>query len=93
MLTVDPHRMMAHGAATHRVSRVYYGDRNYRPNEWNVLADLDGPGVVTHLWIHGEGIGHHWAAGYGCVAAELRAWAGIAGPAGRGVRLIAMEHA
>lgn len=51
MLTVDPHKMMAHDAGTHRVSRVYYGDRNYRPNEWNVLADLEGPGVVTHVWI------------------------------------------
>ena len=31
-------------------------------------------------WIHEQGIGHHWAAGYGHVAAELRAWAGMAGP-------------
>lgn len=39
-------------------------------------------------WIFAEGIGHHWAAGYGHVGAELRAWARIAGPA---VRLVQME--
>jgi L-fucose isomerase-like protein len=38
-------------------------------------------------WIFEQGIGHHWAAGYGQVAAELRAWARIAGPA---VRLVEM---
>jgi L-fucose isomerase-like protein len=31
-------------------------------------------------WIHAEGIGHHWIAGYGHVAAEIRHLAGIAGP-------------
>jgi hypothetical protein len=31
-------------------------------------------------WIHAEGIGHHWAAGYGHVAAKLRAWADLVGP-------------
>lgn len=36
-------------------------------------------------WINAEGIGHHWAAGYGQVASELRAWAGMAGP---GLRLL-----
>jgi len=30
-------------------------------------------------WIHNEGIGHHWMAGYGHVAAEIRAWAGMTG--------------
>ncbi|NQT18300.1 MAG: hypothetical protein HQ592_01250 [Planctomycetes bacterium] len=30
-------------------------------------------------WIHAEGIGHHWMAGYGHVAAEIRQWASIAG--------------
>jgi L-arabinose isomerase len=30
-------------------------------------------------WIHDEGIGHHWAAGYGHVSAELRALANIVG--------------
>jgi L-fucose isomerase-like protein len=34
-------------------------------------------------WIFAAGIGHHWAAGYGHVAADLRAWARIAGPAVR----------
>ena len=41
-------------------------------------------------WIHDEGIGHHWAAGYGHVAAELRAWAGMAGP---GLRHVALDAA
>jgi L-fucose isomerase-like protein len=31
-------------------------------------------------WIHEEGIGHHWMAGYGHVGEEIRSWAGIAGP-------------
>ena len=39
-------------------------------------------------WIHEEGIGHHWAAGYGHVAAELRAWAGMAGS---GLRLLELN--
>ena len=30
-------------------------------------------------WIHAEGIGHHWMAGYGHVAAEIRQWVSIAG--------------
>ena len=38
-------------------------------------------------WIFEQGIGHHWAAGYGHVAGALRAWARIAGPA---VRLVEM---
>ena len=38
-------------------------------------------------WIYDEGIGHHWAAGYGHVGAELRAWARIAGPAVRWVEM------
>jgi L-fucose isomerase-like protein len=36
-------------------------------------------------WIHEAGIGHHWMIGYGHVAAEVRAWAKIAGP---GVTLV-----
>ncbi len=28
-------------------------------------------------WIHAEGIGHHWMAGYGDVAAEIRHWANL----------------
>ena len=38
-------------------------------------------------WIHEQGVGHHWMAGYGHVAAELRALAGIAGPALRYVEM------
>jgi L-fucose isomerase-like protein len=34
-------------------------------------------------WIHDEGVGHHWMAGYGRVGDELRAWAKIAGPSVR----------
>jgi L-fucose isomerase-like protein len=37
---------------------------------------------VGHIidWIHDEGIGHHWMAGYGHVAGELRDLARIIGP-------------
>ncbi len=31
-------------------------------------------------WIHDEGIGHHWMAGYGHVGREIRAWARLAEP-------------
>jgi L-fucose isomerase-like protein len=31
-------------------------------------------------WIHAEGVGHHWMAGYGHVAAELQALARMVGP-------------
>lgn len=30
-------------------------------------------------WIHTQGLGHHWMAGYGHVAQELRRWAAICG--------------
>ncbi len=36
-------------------------------------------------WIFAEGIAHHWAIGYGHVAAEVRAWAELCGP---GLRLV-----
>lgn len=36
-------------------------------------------------WIHDEGIGHHWMAGYGHVGEEIRHWARLAGS---NVRLI-----
>ena len=33
------------------------------------------PNIVDLIdWIHEEGIGHHWMAGYGHLSAELRAW-------------------
>lgn len=38
-------------------------------------------------WIHAEGIGHHWMAGYGLVAAEVRHWAALAGESLRLVEL------
>lgn len=31
-------------------------------------------------WVHREGVGHHWAIGYGHVGAQVRAWAQMAGP-------------
>lgn len=36
-------------------------------------------------WIHDEGIGHHWMAGYGHVGEEMRNWAKLVGP---GVRFV-----
>ena len=30
-------------------------------------------------WIHNEGVGHHWMAGYGHLGAEIRQWASIIG--------------
>ena len=36
-------------------------------------------GVVVD-WIFREGLAHHWAAGYGHVAEELRQWARLCGP-------------
>ena len=36
-------------------------------------------------WIHAEGIGHHWAVGYGHAEQAVRDWASIAGP---GLRLV-----
>jgi len=38
-------------------------------------------------WVFDKGIGHHWAAGYGHVAGDLRAWARIAGPRVRWVEM------
>ena len=42
---------LAHAPQSGRVSRVYYGDRNFRCGEWNTIADLDGPGIITHIWV------------------------------------------
>ena len=36
-------------------------------------------------WIHEEGIGHHWMAGYGHVSTQIRNWAKVAG---QNVRLV-----
>ena len=39
------------------------------------------PSPIRQLieWIHAEGVGHHWMAGYGHVGDEIRLWASIAG--------------
>ncbi len=50
-----------------------------------VRVRLAEPVGVVQSWIHASGIGHHWMIGYGHVAGEIRAWAGLAGD---GVRLI-----
>ena len=39
-------------------------------------------------WIHNNGIGHHWAAGYGHVADEIRYLSIIAG---NGLKLLKLE--
>ncbi len=50
-----------------------------------VRVSFDRPVGELIDWIHAEGIGHHWMIGYGHVAAAVRHWAAIAGPA---VRLV-----
>ena len=40
---------------------------------------LDRPTGEVIDWIHAEGVGHHWMAGYGRVGAEIRHWAKLAG--------------
>ena len=52
-----------------------------------VRVDFGRPVKDVIAWIHAEGVGHHWMIGYGHVAAELRAWAKLAGP---GLRLVEM---
>ncbi len=44
-----------------------------------------GPVAPLIDWIHDEGIGHHWMAGYGHLGDEIRQWTRIAGG---GVRLV-----
>jgi L-fucose isomerase-like protein len=41
---------------------------------------FDAPTACIIEWIHDEGIGHHWMAGYGHVGAEVKTWARMAGP-------------
>ena len=43
-------------------------------------VDFDCPIAELIDWIHDEGIGHHWMAGYGHVGEAIRQWAKIAGP-------------
>ena len=45
------------------------------------------PIAQTIDWIHDEGIGHHWMAGYGHVSGELRELARIVGPGLRYLQL------
>jgi len=47
-------------------------------NPLRVRFECPTPQLIE--WIHAEGIGHHWMAGYGHVGAEIRQWARIAGP-------------
>ena len=47
---------------------------------------LDCPTCRIIDWIHEEGIGHHWMAGYGHVGEEIRQWAKMVGS---DVRLVA----
>lgn len=40
---------------------------------------FDTPSDHLLEWIHAEGIGHHWMAGYGHVGNTIRQWASLAG--------------
>ena len=46
-----------------------------------VRVRFDRPVSDLIEWIHDAGLEHQWMIGYGHVAAELCAWAKIAGPA------------
>jgi len=46
-----------------------------------VRVRFDIPTADLIEWIHAQGVGHHWMIGYGHWGAEVRAWAGIVGPA------------
>jgi len=46
-------------------------------NPLRVRFSCPTPAILD--WIHQEGIGHHWMAGYGRVAEEIRQWAGMSG--------------
>ena len=47
-------------------------------NPLRVEFDRPTPDLID--WIHCEGVGHHWMAGYGHVGEEIRRWAAMAGP-------------
>jgi hypothetical protein len=51
MQGIEPLFMTEKNVRSGRVSKFYYGDRNYKPNEWNVIADLEGPGSINHIWV------------------------------------------
>jgi len=46
-------------------------------NPLRVRFPMPTPQLID--WIHAEGIGHHWMAGYGHLAEEIRLWARIIG--------------
>jgi hypothetical protein len=46
MLTDLPFDPLAAGARSHRVSAI----PDLCAGEWNTLLDVDGPGMITHLW-------------------------------------------
>ncbi len=50
-----------------------------------VRVRFDQPVRSLIDWVHAEGLGHHWAIGYGRVGETLRCWARLAGP---GLRLV-----
>jgi L-fucose isomerase-like protein len=52
-------------------------------NPLRVRFDQPTPRIMQ--WIHDEGLGHHWMAGYGHFAGEMRHWARIVG---KGLRLV-----
>lgn len=45
-----------------------------------VRVQFRRPAAELIDWIHAEGIGHHWAVGYGHAEQAVRDWASIAGP-------------
>jgi len=53
-------------------------------NPLRVQFDKPTPQLID--WIHDEGVGHHWMAGYGHVGRELKLWAMLTGPALRFVK-------
>lgn len=60
-------------------------DMVFPGNPLRVKFPIPVRGIID--WIHREGIGHHWMAGYGHVAAELGHWAAIAGAGVRKIEL------
>ena len=54
------------------------GEMVFPGNPVRVRFDTPVPRLIE--WIFEAGLGHHWMIGYGHVAAEVRAWAGLCGP-------------
>ncbi|MHC4562271.1 MAG: hypothetical protein ACYS8X_05800 [Planctomycetota bacterium] len=53
-------------------------DMVFPGNPLRVRFEPSTPELID--WIHAEGVGHHWMAGYGSVGRELRHWVKLAGP-------------